>query len=66
MIEKFTNLPDYFRKIPAAFLVAIISVLAMIIFLPENIAKTLAIAEFRIAYSKFLVNTLADYSHNPS
>jgi len=54
MIDILTNLADYFRKIPAAFLVAIISVLAMILFLPEDIAKTLAIAEFRVTYSKYL------------
>ena len=54
MIDKLTNLTDYFRKIPAAFLVAIISVLAMILFLPEEVAKTLAIAEFRVSFSKFL------------
>jgi len=42
MMDKLTGFADYFRKIPAAFLVAIVSVLGLILFLPEQYAKTLA------------------------
>lgn len=54
MIDKLTGFADYFRKIPAAFLVAIGSVLALILFLPEESAKTLAVDGFRNEYRVFL------------
>ncbi|MCU7793458.1 hypothetical protein [Aeromonas caviae] len=47
MIDKLTAFSDYFIKIPAAFLVAIISVLGLILFLPEEYSKTLAVDGFR-------------------
>jgi peptidoglycan/LPS O-acetylase OafA/YrhL len=45
MIGKLTGFADYFRKIPAAFLVAIVTVLALILFLPGEISKSLAESE---------------------
>ncbi|MDB9952014.1 superinfection exclusion B family protein [Porticoccaceae bacterium] len=54
MLEKLTGFAEYFRKIPAAFLVAIVSVLGLILFLPEEYAKTLAVDGFRIEYRVFL------------
>ena len=53
-MEKLTGLVDYFRKIPAVFLVAIVSVLALILFLPEETAKTLAVDGFRDKYRVYL------------
>lgn len=54
MMEKLTGFADYFRKIPSAFLVAIVSVLGLILFLPEEYAKTLAVDGFRNEYRVFL------------
>jgi len=54
MMEKLTGFADYFRKIPAAFLVAIVSVLGLILFVPEEYAKTLAVDGFRNEYRVFL------------
>jgi|TARA_B110000259_G_C13924982_1_gene366413 hypothetical protein len=54
MIEKLTGFADYFRKIPAAFLVAIVSVLGLILFLPEEYTKTLAVDGFKNEYRVFL------------
>lgn len=54
MMDKLTGFADYFRKIPAAFLVAIVSVLGLILFLPEEYAKTLAVDGFRNEYRVFL------------
>ncbi|EPN7235041.1 super-infection exclusion protein B [Vibrio vulnificus] len=54
MMEKLTGFADYFRKIPAAFLVAIITVLALILFLPEEYAKTVAVDGFRELYRVYL------------
>jgi len=54
MMDKLTGLTDYFRKIPAAFLVAIVCVLALILFIPNELAKTLAVDEFRNKYRMFL------------
>lgn len=54
MIDKLTAFSDYFIKIPAAFLVAIISVLGLILFLPEGYSKTLAVDGFRNEYRVFL------------
>lgn len=53
-MEKITGFADYFRKIPAAFLVAIITVLALILFLPEEYAKTVAVDGFRTEYRVYL------------
>lgn len=53
-MEKITGIADLFRKIPAAFLVAVITVLLLILFLPENIAKILSVEEFRDKYRVFL------------
>ena len=54
MIDKFTGLADYFRKIPAAFLVAISTVLGLILFLPEELAKLVAVDGFREQYRVYL------------
>jgi hypothetical protein len=54
MMDKLTGLADYFRKIPAAFLVAIVSVLGLILFLPDEYAKTVAVDGFRNEYRVFL------------
>lgn len=53
-MDKLTGFADYFRKIPAAFLVAIVSVLGLILFLPDETAKTLAVDEFRENYRVFI------------
>lgn len=54
MMEKLTEFADYFRKIPAAFLVAIISVLGLILFLPEEYAIIVAVDGFREQYRVYL------------
>ncbi|CAJ1762150.1 hypothetical protein PEKONANI_00066 [Aeromonas jandaei] len=54
MFDKLTEFSDYFIKIPAAFLVAIISVLGLILFLPEEHSKILAVDGFRNEYKVFL------------
>lgn len=54
MIEKLTGIADYFRKIPAAFLVAIITVLGLILFLPEEYAQIVAVDGFRNEYRVYL------------
>jgi len=54
MIKKITEFTDYFRKIPAAFLVAIVTVLALILFLPEQYAKIVAVEDFREQYRVYL------------
>jgi hypothetical protein len=54
MMDKLTGFTDYFRKIPAAFLVAIVSVLALILFIPDEQAKTLAVFDFREKYRVYL------------
>ncbi len=51
---KLTDFVDYFRKIPGVFLVAIVSVLGLILFLPEETAKTLAVGGFRDKYRVYL------------
>lgn len=53
-MDKLTGFTDYFRKIPVAFLVAIVSVLGLVLFLPQEIAQTLAVDEFREQYRVFL------------
>lgn len=54
MMDTLTGFADYFRKIPAAFLVAIVSVLGLMLFLPEDYAETLAVDGFRNEYRVFL------------
>jgi len=54
MVKILTDLTNYLRKIPAAFLVAIATVLGLILLLPEETAKVLAVAEFREEYRIFL------------
>jgi len=54
MMEKLTSLADYFRRIPAAFLVAIVTVLGLILFLPEEYAKIVAVDGFRDEYRVYL------------
>ena len=54
MMDKLTGFADYFRKIPAPFLVAIVSVLALILFLPGEISKSFAVYDFREKYKVFL------------
>ena len=53
-MKKVTDLSEYFRKIPVPFLVAIISVLSLILFLPETVAKILAVDDFRNQFRVFL------------
>lgn len=53
-MEKITNLADYFRKVPAAFLVAIVTVLGVILFLPMDLAKKLAINDFREEFRVYI------------
>jgi len=54
MIEKLTNIADYLRRIPAAFLVAMVCALGLILFLPAGAAKVLAVDKFRETYRIFL------------
>ena len=54
MMDKLTGFADYFRKVPAAFLVAIMCVLALVLFLPEKQAAILSVDEFRNQYRVFL------------
>lgn len=49
-METFTKFLEYFRKVPPAFLVAIATILGLILFLPEEIFKTLAVDAFRKEY----------------
>lgn len=58
MLEKLTSVADYFRKIPAAFLVAIVTVLGLILFLPEEYAQAVAVEGFRNEYRVYLGPTL--------
>lgn len=53
-MEKFTAIAEYFRKVPAAFLVAVLTVLGLVLFLPEHYAKTLAADTFRNQYRVFI------------
>lgn len=53
-MEKLTELVEYFRKIPAAFLVATLFVLGLILFLPENYAQTVAVDGFRNEFRVYL------------
>ena len=53
-MEKLTEFADYLIKLPIAFLFSIVSVLGLILFLPEEHAKTLAVNNFRSEYRIFL------------
>ena len=53
-MEKLTAIIEYFRKIPAAFLVALLATLGLILFVPSKYASALAIDQFRDSYRIFL------------
>jgi hypothetical protein len=53
-MDKFTAFAEYFRKIPAAFFVAVLAVLGLVLFLPEQYAKILAVDTFRSQYRAFI------------
>ena len=53
-MDKFTAFADYFRKIPAAFLVAVLTVLCLVLFLPNEYAEILAVDTFRSEYRVFI------------
>lgn len=53
-MDKFTAFAEYFRKIPAAFFVAVLTVLGLVLFLPEQYAKILAVDTFRSQYRAFI------------
>jgi len=53
-MEAITRIADVLRKIPAAFLVALLTVVAIILFLPEKQAEVLAIDEFREDFRTYL------------
>ena len=53
-MDKLTAFADYFRKIPAAFLVALLTVLGLVLFLPNEYAEILAVDTFRIEYRVFI------------
>lgn len=53
-MNKLAGFTEYFRKVPAAFLVAIVSVLGSILFLPDEAAKVLAVNVFRENYRVFI------------
>lgn len=50
----WTDIIEYLRTIPAAFLFAIGFVLALILFLPEEYARVIAVDGFRTEYRVFL------------
>lgn len=54
MMGKLTDFSDYFMKIHIAFLVAIGIVLFLILFLPEQYAKIVAVDGFRKQYRVYL------------
>lgn len=54
VMGKITEIAEYFRKIPAAFLVAILTVLGLILFLPEDYASTVAVDGFRKDFRVYL------------
>ncbi|AOU99811.1 hypothetical protein BI364_15825 [Acidihalobacter yilgarnensis] len=53
-MDKLTALAEYFRKVPAAFLIAVLTVLGLVLFLPDHYAKILAIDAFRSQYRVFI------------
>jgi hypothetical protein len=48
------NILDWLRRVPGGFLLAVSIVLGLLIFLPDSVADTLAVKEFRTAYRMFL------------
>lgn len=54
MIDGIFRGLDQLRRIPTGFLLAISIVLGLVLFLPDKIADTLAVKEFRNAYRSFL------------
>lgn len=54
MIDKVLNALDWLRKVPTGFLLALSFVLALLLFLPAEIAETLAVSDFRDSYRKYL------------
>lgn len=54
MLDSILNGLERLQKIPTAFLLALSIVLALLLFLPDNIAQPLAVKEFRDNYRKFL------------
>lgn len=48
------NYTDFFKKIPMVFLIAIIFVIGVILFIPEELAKILAVDGFRKTFRVFL------------
>jgi len=54
MIDKALKTLDWLRKAPTWLLLALSIVLALLLFLPSEIAETLAVRDFRNSYRKFL------------
>lgn len=54
MIDKALNALEWLRKVPTGFLLSLSVVLALLLFLPAEIAEALAIKDFRDSYRKFL------------
>ena len=53
-MNKSLNILEWLWKIPIAFLFTLSIVLGLIIFLPDHIADTLAVKDFRLTYRTFL------------
>lgn len=53
-MKKLTDISEYFRKVPVPFLIAIISVLMLMLFIPESLAKIVAVNDFRDQFRVFL------------
>lgn len=51
---KWTAIIEYFRKVPPAFLVAVLVTLGLVLFVPDMYAQTLAVETFRRQYRIFL------------
>jgi len=54
MIEKIRMVTDYLKEIPIVFLITIICVLGLILFIPLETAKVLAVDKFRDNYRIFI------------
>lgn len=53
-MEKWTTIIDYIRKVPVAFLVAILVTFGLVLFVPDKYAQILAIDTFRTQYRIYL------------
>lgn len=53
-MEKWTSIVEYVRKVPLAFVIAVLSSLSLILFAPDQYAKILSIDTFRDQYRVFL------------